>query len=306
MIVDLLNRTGLEYVTIGPKYRGLVAKAFGQSVYLARYLRLIRENDIHCVLGMSPAVAMAAKVTRKKMFFFDDDDSSVQPVSKRFTVPLSDHVITPRCLAFEKYGRKHHTYAGYQELAYLAPAVFTPDICVIRRYCLEPGNYFVVRWNEFKAHHDVGRGGIPKALKRRLIRLLEPEGRILITSEYELDSEYSQYRISINPLDIHHVLAYARMLVGDSQTMSAEAAVLGTPAIRCNSFKGRIAYLNELERVYHLTYSFSPYEGEAMLEQVRILLREEGLREIWQQRREAMLSEMEDVNQFIYDLVMRV
>jgi predicted glycosyltransferase len=44
------------------------------------------------------------------------------------------------------------------------------------------------------------------------------------------------------------------MYIGDSQTMTAEAAVLGTPAIRFNDFVGELSYLEELEYTFDLTY----------------------------------------------------
>ena len=43
------------------------------------------------------------------------------------------------------------------------------------------------------------------------------------------------------------------MFIGDSQTMTSEAAVLGVPSLRCNSFAGRISYINEQEFKYGLT-----------------------------------------------------
>ena len=53
---------------------------------------------------------------------------------------------------------------------------------------------------------------------------------------------------------MHHIMAFAKMYIGDSQTMAAEAGVLGTPFVRFNDFVGRIGYLRELEDVYNLGY----------------------------------------------------
>lgn len=57
-----------------------------------------------------------------------------------------------------------------------------------------------------------------------------------------------------NPLDMHHVMAFASLYIGDSQTMAAEAGVLGVPFVRFNDFVGRIGYLRELEDKYELGY----------------------------------------------------
>ena len=66
--------------------------------------------------------------------------------------------------------------------------------------------------------------------------------------------QFEKYRIKINPLDMHHVMAFASLYIGDSQTMAAEAGVLGVPFVWFNDFVGRIGYLRELEDKYELGY----------------------------------------------------
>ena len=48
-----------------------------------------------------------------------------------------------------------------------------------------------------------------------------------------------KYIINIDPIDIHHIMAYANFHIGDSQTMAAESGVLGIPFIRVNDFVGK-------------------------------------------------------------------
>ena len=79
-------------------------------------------------------------------------------------------------------------------------------------------------------------------------------GQIYITSEQPLEPQIEQYCIKITPFDMHHVMAFASLYIGDSQTMAAEAGVLGTPFVRFNDFVGRIGYLRELEDKYELGY----------------------------------------------------
>lgn len=303
IITDLLDSYGLAYIILGKKYNNIVTKAIGQLNYCYKFLKIVKKNKIDYLLGMSPSIAFAAKLSGKRMFLFDDDDSAVQPATRRITIPLSDYIITPECLAFENYGKKHSKYKGYQELAYLAPAYFNPDPLAIKKYGLEPDSYFVLRFNDFHAHHDFGHSGIPGEVKERLIQLLLNYGQVYITSEGTLNEKYTKYQLKVNPVDIHHVLAFARMYVGDSQTMSSEAAVLGTPSIRCNTFKGKIAYLKELEEIYQLTYAFLPSETELMLDKIKSLLNQDNLKQIWNNRKDTMLSEMTDVNKYILNLI---
>ena len=55
---------------------------------------------------------------------------------------------------------------------------------------------------------------------------------------------------------IHDAMAFASLLVGDSQSMAAESAILGVPSVRLSSWAGRIPYLVEIEERYGLTFEF--------------------------------------------------
>jgi predicted glycosyltransferase len=93
------------------------------------------------------------------------------------------------------------------------------------------------------------------------------------------------------------------MLVSDSQTMTVEAAVLGTPAIRCNTFVGRCSVIEELERRYGLTYGFLPDQADQMLHRIAELLVGDVVREEWQRRRQRMLEDKMDLTAWMVDFV---
>ena len=156
-----------------------------------------------------------------------------------------------------------------------------------------------MRFNVFKAHHDVGIRGLNINQKLKLIELLEPYGRIFITTERDIEPELKKYQMPISPEKIHSLLYYATMLVGDSQTMTSEAAVLGTPAIRCNDFVGRISYLEEEEHKYGLTYGFKPEDFDKMIVKIIKLLKTQNLKQEWQKRRQKMLSDKIDPTSFM-------
>lgn len=109
-------------------------------------------------------------------------------------------------------------------------------------------------------------------------------------------------------------MVFASLYIGDSQTMSAEAGVLGVPFIRFNDFVGRIGYLRELEDVYELGYgihasalpadspirradgSAQPSGVEELYKRVEelVAMPSEERRATFQSRREKMLSEKID------------
>src|SRR5690606_9595071 len=89
------------------------------------------------------------------------------------------------------------------------------------------------------------------------------------------------------PTRIHHALAHARFVLGDSQTMTAEAAVLGIPALRINDFVGRISYIADLEHA-GLAFGFRPGEEAALLRKLEEVLASD--RAEFGRRREALLA----------------
>ena len=159
--------------------------------------------------------------------------------------------------------------------------------------------FFVMRFNVFKAHHDVGINGLSLNQKLRLIKLLEPYGKIFITTEREIEPELKKYQLLASPEKTHSLMYYATMFLGDSQTMTSEAAVLGTPAIRCNDFVGRISYLEEEEHKYNLTYGFKPNDFNNMVKKIKYLLEIPNLKQEWQKRRDRMLKDKIDVTAFM-------
>lgn len=179
--------------------------------------------------------------------------------------------------------------------------------------------FTVLRFASLNAHHDSGIKGINTEIAQRLVDILKPHGRIYITSERPLKPQFEQYRIRINPLDMHHVMAFASLYIGDSQTMAAEAGVLGVPFVRFNDFVGRIGYLRELEDVYELGYgihasvltedspirksdgSIQPSGTDALYKAVEQLVAMDATerRALYQQRRQKMLSDKIDCAKFL-------
>ena len=98
-------------------------------------------------------------------------------------------------------------------------------------------------------------------------------------------------------------LAAADLVVGDSQTVTAEAALLGTPAVRASSFTGRLEYLRELEERYQLLRSFRPDDEDAIRAAVLELADDPEVGATWQARRATMLAEQVDVTAWYLDLV---
>jgi predicted glycosyltransferase len=228
-----------------------------------------------------------------------EDDAAVVPMMANLTFPFANEILTPEVCDNGRWNKKSVKYNSYHELAYLHPNHFTPDKKIVEKYFSSEKPYFIIRFAKLNAHHDVGIQGINTKIAQKLIDILKPHGDIYITSERELEPQFEPYRIKINPLDMHHVMAFAQLYIGDSQTMAAEAGVLGVPFVRFNDFVGRIGYLEELENHYHLGFGIKTKDVEKLYSTVNELVAMENRREIFQARRQKMLSEKIDYAKFL-------
>ena len=129
--------------------------------------------------------------------------------------------------------------------------------------------------------------------------MLKKAGNVYLTSERPVSLNIQTRQLVINPLDIHHVMAFASLYIGDSQTMAAEAGVLGTPFIRYNDFVGKIGYLREIEEKYEMGYGIKPSEPDKLYSKIRELLDTPNLKEIWDNKKEKMIADKIDVTAFM-------
>ena len=307
---QLLDLYHIPYIFLGKKSDRLAGKAIEQLRYNWEVWRIVRREHINVGIGSSITLAHVSRVSKMKSIILDDDDDAVEPLFAKYAHPFADVILSPD--GTPRKSKKTLYYPAYHELAYLHPNRFVPDPKVLDdagiRYTrsadgtvseVEP--YFVLRFNAFKAHHDVGVVGLTIENKRRLVDYLSQHGRVFITTERNIDEEFLPYQLKVSPEKAHSLMYYATMLVGDSQTMTSEAAVLGTPAIRCNTFVGRIHYLEEEEHRYGLTYGFRPEQSEEMFRKIDELLSlgTTPLHAEWAARRERLLADKIDYTSFL-------
>lgn len=322
ILEQLLQNAGLPYVNINQHaHRGSkLGILWDMLVREWRIIRLCRKHNIDLLTGSTPEVAHVSWLMRLHGVNTGEDDADVVPAFGKIAGPFIQCLVTPTTCNTGKSETKSSKYPGYHELAYLHPNHFTPLREVVEGYGIDVEKpYFVLRFASLNAHHDSGIKGINTEVAQRLVDILSPHGRIYITSERPLEPQFEQYRIHINPLDMHHVMAFASLYIGDSQTMAAEAGVLGVPFVRFNDFVGRIGYLRELEDVYELGYgihatplaanssirradgSAQPSGVEALYKTVErlVAMPAEERRVTFQQRREKMLSDKIDCAKFL-------
>ncbi len=299
----LLGRYGFEYKMLTSAKPGYINMAKELVERNFKIYKLVKDFEPSLMLGTSVCIAHVSLVTKARSIVFNEDDADVAKTFTALSYPFADTICTPDCLK-DDFGRKHIKYPSYHELAYLHPNHFSPDPKIMEKMGIsENKKYFIIRLVSFRADHDIGQSGISIGMGRRLISELLRYGKVLITSERELPPEFEKYRIRIPPYEMHNALYYATMFIGDSQTMAAEAAVLGTPAIRCNTFVGRCSTLEELEHKYGLTYGFLPNDEDKMFVKIVELLNRANLKQEWQEKREGMLKDKIDLTEWMVDFI---
>lgn len=298
---ELLKKSNLEYYNLLPNGRkdNKLGITLGMIETDLKLFRFALEFKPDIMIGTSYAISHIGKLLNIPSINVNEDDSDIVPLYSKLSYPWASIILSPKVCRMGKWESKTVHYEGYHELAYLHPDHFEPDHTIVEKYFPVDEPYFILRFAKLTAHHDKGIQGINTGIASQLIAMLKPFGNVYITSERILEPEFEKYRIKINPLDIHHVLAFASIYIGDSQTMAAEAGVLGTPFIRFNDFVGRISYLDELENKYHLGLGILPAEPDKLFSTLQNLLDTNNLKQTWSNRREVMLGAKINTAEFI-------
>lgn len=285
----------IAHIFIGAEQKGLIHKGVEASLIIYRLVRLIRDFQPDVLVGGcgNLYLAIAGRMLNVPSIIFDTNEPA--KFQHLLTDPFASVICTPS--SYEKdLGSKQIRYNGYHELAYLHPNYFKPDPSVLDELNIKNSDTFIViRLVSWNAIHDIDECGINNLTK--LVQKLKNYGPVFISSECALDRELEQYRILVN--DLHSLLYYATLYIGEGTTVAAECAVLGTHAIYINTRK--TGYTNELERDYGLIYCFSNKEDmeSKAIKKAIDLLNTTDLKNSGKIKRCRLLKEKIDVTQFM-------
>lgn len=303
LVPDLLAAGKFRYVVASTPHTGVVGLAWELLEHDWNVLKAAIHFKADVMLGTSVAIAHTSKIIQTPSIVFSEDDADYLKIQALLTYPFANTIVIPESLR-DKRTSKYVTYESFHELAYLHPDNFYPDPKIFDELGIKPDErYFIVRLVAMKAHHDKGHQGISETIRENIISLLSKYGKVFINVEGEMPEALKIYQLPTSPNRIHHVLNYASMLVSDSQTMTIEAAVLGTPAIRYNTFVGLCSVIEELEHRYGLTCGFLPKDEEKMFAKVEELLNNPNLKKEWAERRDRMLADKIDLTAWMVDFV---
>lgn len=302
VLEELLISDTVSYKSFLPKGRkdsrigialGLIKADWKMFLYCLR-------NRPDIMVGTSIVNSHVGKLLKIPVININEDDADVVPLYAKLSYPWSNVILSPESCNNGRWNNKTINYQSYHELAYLHPHNFTPDKNVVKKYVDPSKPYYILRLAKLTAHHDKGIAGFDSNITKKLINLLKPHGQIIINSEKPIDNKLEKHRQPIKAVDMHDLLAFADLFIGDSQTMAAEAGVLGTPFIRFNDFVGKISYLEDLENKYSLGFGFKTTHPENMLNKIQELLEKPNTRKEFQEKRVEMLTQKVNFSEFLH------
>jgi uncharacterized protein len=288
----------------GRKIKGLPAiVSAGIYFFLTIWKLLVYTREKKYDLFVTDDVlGVVGKIRKVPTIHFADDDYSLLHTS-RFLFKFVTYILTPNCTDMGKFEYKKIGFRGFKQSAYLRPSQFEPDHEILKMFNPEMGKFFILRIVSLAAAHDIGKKGIDDITLIKLISILEKYGQVFISSERNLPSQVEKYKIKIKPYLILHVISFADILITDSQSMSLEAGMLGTPFIRFNSFIDKISVLDEMENKYQLGFGVKSNDPQKLFEKLNSLLECKDLKDKWKLRRKRMLDETIDLSAFMFWLL---
>jgi len=259
--------------------------------------------DPDLIFGIGSYAAHAGAITQTPVVnIFDSEPTEIDQLISR---PFTNVLLTPS--SFERnLGDKHYLFEGFKETAYLHPnQVQSSSEYIHESLQIESDQpYVLVRFNAFGSHHDVGKSGFSMSEKKQLIELLSEYAVVFISDEGG-DIDYNEIqgrKFDLHPGKMHKALEHAELLVADTQTMVTEAALLGTPAIRSNSFVGEsdMGNFKDLEK-NNLIYNEREFSD--VLDRAVHILEDDSSKNRWRKHRDEYLKEKIDLTQLIIDII---
>lgn len=300
MAIDLLEELGIPNRKLSSLGGGGLV-ALGKELVLRNLalLKVVREfrPDAMAAIG-GTSIAQVGFLTRvPSLVFYDTENAKLQ---NAITYPFSNCVLVPRCYETWLPRKRHVRYAGYHELSYLHRDYFSADLEVAKSNGLQQGhdNYFI-RIVSWQANHDVGERGWTPEILSKLISRLGQTGNVIISSERDLPDEFTPFLYRGKVSEVHHVLAYCRLFIGESATMASECAVMGVPAIYAAE-TGR-GYTNEQEERYGLVKNIFSIEDSLIMRAADEMLAID--RDTLESRHLQLLDDTIDVAKFVADSI---
>lgn len=300
MTTSLLDAYGLEHRQLTDQSRTTKGLAVELVKHTAMLMAEVRRFQPDVMMGiMAPCIALARILAPARALAFYDNETA--RTTNQVVYRLCDAYLSPTAFRTD-LGPKQIRYPGYHEMAYLHPRWFEPRRTPLERLALNPNErLFLVRFVGWWASHDRGEQGFTEQGKIQLVRDLAAAGRVIVSSEAPLPAELQDYAYKLPPEDMHHVLAYADLFVGESSTMASEACLLGTHSVYVSK-TGRGINDEQAQKISHTKF-FSHHQENEALNLVRELCKRGDLKAAALAQRQRMIKQSVDPTTALLNLV---
>ena len=302
MTLQLLDDLGIEYTSIGKVRCGLVWKLLSSLGMIGKLVSIIRKDKPDLLISKgSPYLGVAGRLTGKEHLVYCAD-TEIGTINEFVHNWLATHIVGATWSSAQFPVKKTTRVPILKELAYLHPRFFQQNANILDQLGVRRDErFFLVRFVAWNAHHDVGHKGMSVQDKRDLVNFLEQRGKVFISSEAELPEDMRKYEVPTAPNDIHQVLSFASLHVGEGGTMITESAVVGTPAIFVSPVAKKLSNFDILENKYRLVWSFEDSRG--VTEKIDEILNETD-NNVWLRRRDALIDDTVDTTSLLREMVM--
>lgn len=245
----------------------------------------------------SPYLPIVSWVFKKPLITIDDTehDNLTHTIYK----PFSSLIITPSFFK-KNFGEKHIKINTIFELGSLHPDVFSPIRSSLKKENPNNKKFALLRFVEWNATHDLNEKGFSLELKEKIVKELSKHLEVYISSEGLLPKSLEEFRLKISPEEIHDMLFDAEIFIGDSGTMTVEAALLGTPAIMFSSTAKKLGNFISLRDEYSLLMLCD--EEKVLLNLIKKLIENKDCKRLWNERSKNFMNTKINFTEFLLRL----
>ena len=246
---ELLRAEEIDFVP-GPKHQSNLKNLANIPVIVGDIYRLSKKRKATIMAGIGGVhVALASRLNRLPCVSYTDTEHAKEQAL--LYVPNCSSIHTPNSFRLN-YGKKHHRYPGFHELAYMHPKYFQPNPSKLEDAgILDDGPPIVLRIVGFSASHDFGVQQM--RWETEFVKKYQQDHRIVISSEDPLPKKLETFRNPLPANELHNLLAFSKLYIGAGATTASESAIIGTPALYTNPLT--LGYLDEMEKRYGLVFN---------------------------------------------------
>ena len=313
---ELLELKSIEAVIVGRHGGGHVKdKLIESSKRITALTRIVDEEKPDCAISFSSPEAARVAFGLKIPHYCISDSPHAEAVC-RLTIPLSQKLFTPWVIplyVWKRYTANTRDIIRYHALDPIVWVSRNPkDSTPPKSLGLDLSKPIVVvrTPEEFAAYLSDGPSAVPDAgseIVSKLLDLAEDDFKLVVLPRYENQVETFKKRfgnriiVSERVIDAVPLIRAAAVFIGGGGTMTAEAALLGTPAI--SYFPGEPTFVDRFLVSYGLVERVR--EPGRVAQRALAISRSRDFREFYRKKSLRLVESMEDPLKVVVKRVFR-